>query len=229
MSEQAPAPMTGSRGHRAAWLLVLFLLVVALGVIVAVVVGRGGEPAEAPVASEPGPPVLINAQIWQLAPGRPGVSEALADAGAGNARSTSRLSLESDEVVALVASLQSIGAPGASLQSAPRVAVAAGESATITVGSSTTDAQGREVARDTREISYLPTLTDDGLVRLDAEVWMRSADGRVQVMMEDLGLAVGQRRVRRQIPAMSPDGAAAIWIPDGDEGWLVLIQAAPMP
>jgi hypothetical protein len=172
---------------------------------------------------------MIGAQIWLVKGGAGGAGPVLGAAGAGDPGSTSRFWLDAEASAALVSSLRALGPGIATIQTSPRVVVSSGETASITVGSSATDARGREVARDSREITYRPELTDDGLVRLDAEVWMRSADGRVPVMLQDLGLPIGERRVRERIPAMTPDGAAAIWIPNGGEGWLVLIRAAPLP
>jgi len=72
-------------------------------------------------------------------------------------------------------------------------------------------------------------VVENGLVHLEAQVWLRTAEGRVPVLMQDLGLPIGEREARDRIEAMGADEGAAIWIPDRDAGWLVIMQAAPVP
>lgn len=82
-------------------------------------------------------------------------------------------------------------------------------------------------ARDVFVAQATPTIIDGG-VSLDITISRSTAEGPIELVMQDLGLG-GRRSTSRELPPIGPGDAVVLWLAQEPGGVLVEVTASELP
>lgn len=204
---------------------VVVAAIVVIGLLLAMVGARScqgapGSKGAAPAPVLPGVPVMVRVRtVDVIAPSRDAPPTALMNClGISDASRAARVRLNAEALSCVDSLVAPLG--GGSQQT---LMARSGEGATIQVESS--GAPGARPSRSILEVTMRPEALEGAGVRLDADVREASADGPMEIQLQDIGIPIGTRRQRLEALRIAPDEAIGVWVPVDGGARLIVIRA----
>ena len=121
-----------------------------------------------------------------------------------------------------------VTAGAVTILSQPGMLVIDGDTAALNVESTILNQNGAVIGRNVFQVETTPRIVEAG-VGMDVKVAQASADSRLSLTLQRLGMPLGTVKTSERLPPMGAQNAVYLWLPSGEGALLVEVTAAPMP